>query len=109
MDMSNSLFVTGASGFVGSRFIQQLNPTDYDTIYCMCRTPSRSLQDVVTRYKNVHIIEGDINKPEQYRTILATCRTVVHIAALTGKASRDEYFACNSVGTRTLAEQSKQV
>jgi NADH dehydrogenase len=43
-----------------------------------------------------------------YGGCLDNCDVVIHLAAATGKAAREEYFAINSTGTRYLLAQCKR-
>jgi NADH dehydrogenase len=57
---------------------------------------------------NCQTVIGDLNKPSTYAPYLAACQTVVHLAAATGKAKREDYFAVNATGTKILVEQCER-
>jgi NADH dehydrogenase len=97
--VSTSLFVTGASGYLGSRFLGEMNPAFFDRIYCLVRD-----RVPAARLPNLDIVRGDLTRPAAYRDALARCRTIVHMAALTGKNRKDDYFRANAEGTASLLE-----
>jgi NADH dehydrogenase len=99
-----NLFITGACGFIGGNIIKNINHEDYKNIYCLSRREvDRSLYGPLP--ENIRFIKGDILKPESYERHLSGGDIVIHLAALTGKAPREEYFRINSEGTRVLTEQ----
>ena len=101
-----TLFITGSSGFIGSHLIKQINPEGYKNIYCLSRQEvDGSLSGSLP--ENIRFIKGDILKPESYERYLSGSDIVIHLAALTGKAPREEYFRINSEGTRVLIERCR--
>jgi nucleoside-diphosphate-sugar epimerase len=101
-----TLFITGGSGFIGSHLIKRINPGGYKKIYCLSRREvDGSLSGSLP--ENIRFIKGDILKPESYEGYLSGSDTVIHLAALTGKVPREEYFRINSEGTRVLIERCK--
>ena len=93
------LFVTGASGYVGSRIIRS-DLSRYDRIVCLLRGPTakRALPDI----PKLLAVHGDLTTGDCYQGALSECDTVLHLAAVTGKARREEYFRVNAEGTRSL-------
>jgi NADH dehydrogenase len=57
----------------------------------------------------VHYVQGSLLDPAAYENQLATADTVIHLAAVTGKARRQEYFAVNTDGTAKLVEKCKEL
>jgi NADH dehydrogenase len=51
---------------------------------------------------------GSLEEPGSYADALGGADTVVHLAAVTGKARRPDYFKVNVGGTRTLLEQCRR-
>jgi NADH dehydrogenase len=101
--MNRSLFITGASGYLGRRVLEQLRSSNYQTIHCLSRGPAPSSGAGPAAW-----IEGDLLDPASYRRALAGCDTVVHLAALTGKGSAREHFRMNREATRVLVEECRQ-
>lgn len=102
--MASSIFITGASGFIGSRFLQRLDPLKHDHIFCLCRSQIDTPPLLSTNGK-LQVIRGSIKDVDAYEPYLSQCETVVHLAAATGKADRDEHFAVNAKGTALFVER----
>jgi nucleoside-diphosphate-sugar epimerase len=103
--MGNSVFITGTSGYIGSRLIKRLDQLPYDRVYCLSRDQSACKSDKTIKTKN---IIGGIEDIESYASYLAECDTVVHLAAATGKAKKEIYFKVNTEGTELLLDQCKK-
>ena len=104
--MKRAVFITGGSGYVGTRLLQRLDRTRYSRIVCLVRDPD-AFGSNGSAMKGVDVVVGDLETPASYRDMLRCCDTVVHLAAVTGKARPAEYFRVNSEGTRTLVEAAK--
>ncbi|MFX0137405.1 MAG: NAD-dependent epimerase/dehydratase family protein [Candidatus Hodarchaeota archaeon] len=102
-----TLFITGASGFIGSHLVRRLNPSDYKNIYYLSRTARDGLS-YLREYNNVHFLSGSLFDDETYIHHLSKSDVVIHLAAITGKAKREEYFNINAKGTDFLLEQCKR-
>jgi NADH dehydrogenase len=97
--MPESLFITGGSGFVGSRLLSRLNEVP---IFCLGRNRP------ATGPAKVHFVQADLLETARYAKALAQCGTVVHLAAATGKTRPAEYFRVNREGTRALVAACRQ-
>ena len=95
-----TLFITGASGFIGRHLLARLNPERYDHIYGLTRRESTKPKPV--HQNNFTWLEGSLANSECYENCLDSSVIVVHLAATTGKASAGEYFSVNRDGTRHL-------
>ena len=104
--MKRSLFITGGSGFVGSRLLQRIDLQRYSRVVCLVRDPEVFASTVKNR-NGIQLVAGDIGTPNGYHDTLRSCDTVVHLAAVTGKARPAVYFRVNSDGTRALVEAAK--
>src|SRR5262249_28211951 len=96
----------GASGFIGRRLLERLDPEEYDSIYCLTRSEfaARNLGN----QKRFHWLVGSIFDSDVYGRCLDSSDIVIHLAATTGKARPEEYFRVNAIGTRYLVEQCKR-
>jgi len=101
--MPNSLFITGASGFIGSRLLELLEPGEFETIRLLSRG-SVTVPDSLRAAGNVEVVRGDLEDPRSYATCLDAKTTVVHAAAVTGTARPEEYEAVNVRGLSGLLE-----
>ena len=103
------LFVTGSTGFIGRRVLHRLGARG-DTvreIRCLSRRsdripPSPALTPRMTW------VAGRLEEPESYEPALEGVDTVIHLAALTGKAREADYFRVNTNGTRLLLEACRR-
>src|SRR5262245_32175115 len=95
----SSLFITGATGFIGRSLVSKLDPELYRRVYCLSREET---VESFPRESHFQVIKGDLRRPESYADALASCRTVVHLAAVTGRAARAQYFEVNARGGEEL-------
>src|SRR6266545_1445999 len=93
------LFITGGTGYVGARLVEALAPR---SMRCLVRNVPAQTR------RGIEFIRGDITETASYASALRGCDTVVHLAAITGKAPRAEYFRVNTEGTRRLVEETKR-
>ncbi|MBI4589083.1 MAG: NAD-dependent epimerase/dehydratase family protein [Candidatus Rokubacteria bacterium] len=100
--MANALFITGATGFVGRHLLGRLDPARYPQVYCLGRRPTAVAPGPF------RIVEGDLADARRYAPALASTDTVIHLAAATGKAPREEYFRVNAGGTEVLLEAAER-
>jgi NADH dehydrogenase len=101
--MGQTLFLTGASGYVGNRLLDQLDSSQFTRIVCLVRHRDSIPAEIVDR-DGVDLVVGDLLAAETYSAGLEGCDTVIHLAAVTGKAQPSAYFNVNAEGTRQLLE-----
>jgi len=104
---SHSIFFTGGSGFIGRVLLQSIVTLNYDKIYCLIRS-SHTLRTLSESHPHVSFIQGTLSQVNTYASNLKECETVVHLAALTGKGTRGEFFSSNAQDTVTLLDQCKK-
>ena len=98
--MADGIFVTGGSGFVGRRLLKAL-PALGRPIYALQRIAVRE------EIRGVEPVIGDLLEPGTYAPVLAKCRTVLHLAASTGRAAAAEHMRANAEGTARLVGAAK--
>jgi len=106
-DTANSLFITGASGFIARNLLAKFDATRYSKVYCLSRTLTNDPESPSLCGK-CHVIRGGIHDPDLYAPYLRSTDTLVHLAAATGKVSRREFYEVNIDGTQLLVDQCKR-
>ena len=99
--MRGGIFVTGGSGFVGTRLLPAIASLGRPVFALLRSQPSSALPAGVT------LVRGDLRDPSSYRAALSSCDTVVHLAAATGKASAAEHRNVNVAGTEVLLSECR--
>jgi len=100
------IFVTGATGFLGTRVLSALRNRGVSVV---ALDRSGSIRQKAGSDNGVETVKADLLQPELYRQALAKTDVVLHLAALTGRASEREHFRVNAQGTETLLEQCRLV
>ena len=104
MNGEPEVFITGASGFVGSAVLRALIEAGF-SVRALVRRTSRhhDLAGFGTTF-----IEGDLRDRESLRRGIEGCRYVFHVAADYRLWARDsrEIFASNVAGTRNVMEEA---
>jgi len=94
------LFLTGASGFVGRQLLTALAARP-GNLTCLARNPE-SLAALLAGRPGWRAVAGDLAALARDPAPLSGARTIVHLAARTGKASAAEFNAANVEGTSAL-------
>ncbi|WP_158971670.1 NAD-dependent epimerase/dehydratase family protein [Paraglaciecola sp. L3A3] len=101
----NSIFITGASGFVGGRLVEVLAENTDITIYAGVNNPNNATR--ISRY-NVNMVQFDLNDAEQLTRVLNGCDAVVHCAVGTAYGDNDLIYRTTVNGTQNLLTACKQ-
>ena len=103
--MSETFFITGATGFVGGRLAERLIETGA-RVRCLARPTSnrRRLEAL-----GVEFVDGDLNDRAALRRGVEGANVVFHLAGLTRERRRGEFDAINRVGARNVAEVCAEV
>ncbi len=97
-----NIFITGASGFIGSNIVKILS-TKY-TFYAMCR--SESAAEKVKQMGAIPVYCELGNVEEKH---LQNCDTIIHAAAFTKEwGTRDEFWQTTVDGTKQLIDIAKK-
>lgn len=89
------VFLTGATGYVGKRFVADWDASRFGELTCLVRGEGPSSKGVIS-------VVGDLANPSSYADALAGNDTVIHMAAVTGKARQRDYASVNVEGTGAL-------
>jgi len=101
--MSNTAFVTGATGFLGQNLVEVLRRADWRVV-ALHRTDGDT---ALIAALGAELAEGDITDPESlHRAIPDGCDALFHTAAMTSvwKKQADEQTRVNVDGTRNVVE-----
>ncbi|HET9099644.1 MAG TPA: NAD-dependent epimerase/dehydratase family protein, partial [Acidobacteriaceae bacterium] len=100
------VFLTGATGFIGSHVAQALN-ADGAELRLLTRRSSRTAHLEGLR---AELIVGDLVQPEGFRTAIADCDALIHVAADYRLWVRDPkaMYAANVEGTRALLQMARE-
>jgi len=104
-------FVTGATGFIGGRLVQELaKRPDFDRIHCLVRDPARS---PLPETEKVRIFRGDIVDPESIRPAMEDYDAAFHLAAWYELGIRrsdiPKMEAINIEGTRKVLDLAREL
>jgi nucleoside-diphosphate-sugar epimerase len=99
--MSESVFITGATGFIGKALLRRLVAAGTYSITALVRhVPEQKSNEP-------NWVIGDLLDCKTYKSSLRNIDVVIHLAATTGKASPYEHELTNVEGTRKLLEAAK--
>lgn len=92
-------FVTGANGYIGRSLLKRLVQQHHQVIGLLHKTIPRQKENGVT------YLQGNVAKPESFRSFLKDCDVVFHCAAkVSDYGSKKEFYDVNVLGTKKLVE-----
>jgi NADH dehydrogenase len=101
-----TLFIAGATGFVGRELLAQLDPGVVSRAVCLSRTGGEGARRVAPRVP-VEWVRGDLAEAPSYERHLRGVDAAINLAAITGKARREGYFRANAHAVSTLVRVCK--
>jgi dihydroflavonol-4-reductase len=101
------IFLTGATGFVGSHVADALHAAGAE-LRLLTRKTSRTEH---LGSLNAELIVGDLREPKGFRTALSGCDALIHVAADYRLWVRDPQamYAANVQGTRSLLQMAREL
>lgn len=111
------IVVTGAAGFIGSHVCEQLVAAGHDVVGLDAFIPyyPREIKEsnltALRHEPRFRFVESDLRDADP-RDVVADCEAIVHLAAMAGPASWDQfdrYVSCNITGTQRLLEAVRAV
>lgn len=103
--MMQTVFVTGASGFIGGHVVRELTSRAAH-VKCLVR-PTSNVAALTS--ENVELVQGSIEAPESYRDAIKGCDAVIHLAGLTSAISRNALSRINGDASGALADACRAV
>lgn len=95
-----TVFVTGASGFIGAHLVRELVRRG---IRCKCLVrPTSSLDQLPT--DGVEFVVGTIEDPDSYRAALEGCDVVINVAGMLYALDKAQLFQVNAEACALLAD-----
>jgi nucleoside-diphosphate-sugar epimerase len=96
------IFVTGATGFIGSALIRTLADSGH-SVHALFRSRSKTQ---AIRKRNVHLFKGDILDLKSIERAMRECDCVFHTAAMTKIWTKkpNKYHDINVIGTKNILE-----
>ncbi len=105
--MIGDMVITGAGGFVGRQLVAQLLDAGRAGVTCLVRRIEPAQREASRRAGwRVHV--ADLLDPASYHGCLEAGSTVIHLAALTGKASARAFQRANVEGTQRLIDGARK-
>ena len=94
-------FITGATGFIGTRVARRLITSRHD-LHCLVRKPSPAAQEL--KELGATLVPGDVTDPASLSAGMRGCDLVVHLAGLYSFWERDPqaFHTVNVTGTRNV-------
>jgi nucleoside-diphosphate-sugar epimerase len=104
--LDDRVLVTGATGFIGMRVVQNLAARGYQRIRCLVR-PSSDIARLKAQLPpkaalQLELVCGNLLLPEDCARAVSGVSVVYHLAAGTGEKSVPDAFANSVVATRNL-------
>jgi nucleoside-diphosphate-sugar epimerase len=100
------VFVTGGTGFVGSRLAEVLLERGNEVV-CLVRNTAKLQRRFP--HNPPDVVQGDLADRDALRKGCDGAQIVFHSAGLTAARDRSEFFAVNVDGTRRVAEAAAEV
>ena len=104
--MKDIVLITGATGFIGSHVTERLLQDNSLCVVAIVRKQNVNIASLAKR--GVIVIEGNFHDNAVVNEVFEKypVNYVIHLAALRGAGSSDDYFSINVLGTEHLLDQS---
>jgi len=95
------VLVTGGTGFIGSRLVEQLRQRG-DEVLCIAKD---RLNSVFVESLGARVMLGDLNNGISWGDVLPKIDVIFHVAGVTRARSSQEYYEGNHLATKRFLEQ----
>jgi nucleoside-diphosphate-sugar epimerase len=107
------ILITGATGFIGSRLVENLLGRGFRNLRCLARPSGKvaKLETLAGRWSNdarVEVVKGNLLSREDCIAATKDVSVIFHLAAARGEKSFPDAFMNSVVTTRNLLEASRQ-
>ena len=99
-----SIFIAGASGFVGGHLVDDLLSRGH-RVRCLARSEKK--QDLLSA-RGADVVRGDITSPETLRGVLGPDDFVVHLVGIIEEKGSATFRAVHVEGTSNLVEEARR-
>ena len=99
------VFVTGASGFLGSHVAEQLSEQGHEVVALVRRSSNTKF---LSSLKNVSLAHGSVEDKASVREAIKDADAVVHSAGLVKARNEREFFDVNAQGTQNVLEAAEE-
>lgn len=111
--LDDLVLVTGATGFIGSRVVENLLDRGFRNLRCFARLSSdlAKVEALLGRCRNgarLEVVQGNLLSREDCLAAARDVKVILHLAAGRGEKSFPDAFLSSVVGTRNLLEASLQ-
>jgi len=107
MEPSSTVFVTGSTGFIGTKLVNELVRQGH-TVHALSRATSNRAG---LEHERIRFVEGDIMDRESLRRGMEGCRYVFHLAAYAKNWAKDPaiFFHQNIEGMKNVFAVAKEL
>jgi nucleoside-diphosphate-sugar epimerase len=109
--VNDRILVTGGTGFVGTRVVENLLAHGFRNIRCFTRPSSEMSRVDAARQRpgaNVEMFRGNLLSPQDCLAATKDVAVVIHLAAARGEKSFPDAFMNSVVTTRNLLEACRE-
>ncbi|MBM3324037.1 MAG: NAD-dependent epimerase/dehydratase family protein [Calditrichaeota bacterium] len=101
-------FVTGASGFVGRAIVAELLRRHHEPFLLVRPGSEAKLREIgAPPAQTIHLISGDILKPESYAGVLKSVDAVIHLVGIIREFGRARFDLMHRVATENIVRESE--
>ena len=99
------IFITGASGFIGSHLLDSLIKEQYEVTVLLRPTSNLRFLPI----KKVKVCYGDIREYENLKNFMKGCDTVFHVAALAADwGEKKDFYEINVIGAQNVINAANE-